>query len=132
LIAHHDALRIGQRNSERCCRQLISGFRRARPRPPPPLPPPRPRRHQGIPHGLGIFAPILGAVFCARFDLLRGDRVIWGFDRAGVWLSAMGCSLLVSMASLVCLVLLPIIFCKCPPAWPIEIPRLFAALLRRI
>jgi hypothetical protein len=26
MIAHHDALRIGQRNSERCCRQLISGF----------------------------------------------------------------------------------------------------------
>jgi solute carrier family 39 (zinc transporter), member 7 len=40
--------------------------------------------------------------------------MIWGFDRAGVWLSAMGCSLLVSMASLVCLVLLPVIFCECP------------------
>ncbi|NP_001131198.1 Zinc transporter SLC39A7 precursor [Zea mays] len=34
----------------------------------------------------------------------------------GVWLSAMGCSLLVSMASLVCLVLLPVIFFKGKPS----------------
>ncbi|EES15112.1 hypothetical protein BDA96_07G164700 [Sorghum bicolor] len=34
----------------------------------------------------------------------------------GVWLSAMGCSLLVSMASLVCLVLLPVIFFQGKPS----------------
>ncbi|KAJ1268799.1 hypothetical protein BS78_07G161500 [Paspalum vaginatum] len=35
---------------------------------------------------------------------------------AGVWLRAMGCSLLVSMASLVCLVLLPVIFFQGKPS----------------
>ncbi|RCV31447.1 hypothetical protein SETIT_6G178000v2 [Setaria italica] len=34
----------------------------------------------------------------------------------GVWLSAMGCSLLVSMASLICLVLLPVIFFQGKPS----------------
>ncbi|KAK3121928.1 hypothetical protein QOZ80_8BG0662900 [Eleusine coracana subsp. coracana] len=34
----------------------------------------------------------------------------------GIWLSAMGCSLLVSMASLVCLVLLPVIFFQGKPS----------------
>ncbi|XP_040382850.1 IAA-alanine resistance protein 1 isoform X1 [Oryza brachyantha] len=34
----------------------------------------------------------------------------------GMWLSAMGCSLLVSMASLVCLVLLPVIFFQGKPS----------------
>ncbi|KAL6661288.1 hypothetical protein ACP70R_000672 [Stipagrostis hirtigluma subsp. patula] len=34
----------------------------------------------------------------------------------GVWLSAMGCSLLVSMASLVCLILLPVIFFQGKPS----------------
>jgi zinc transporter 7 len=33
-----------------------------------------------------------------------------------MWLSAMGCSLLVSMASLVCLVLLPVIFFQGKPS----------------
>jgi hypothetical protein len=43
---------------------------------------------------------------------------------AGLWLKAMGCSLLVSLASLVCLVLLPVIFCEFP-ASPIAATFLF-------
>ncbi|KAL6859104.1 hypothetical protein ACP4OV_018106 [Aristida adscensionis] len=39
-----------------------------------------------------------------------------GTSPMGVWLSAMGCSLLVSMASLVCLVLLPVIFFQGKPS----------------
>lgn len=30
----------------------------------------------------------------------------------GLWVNAMGCSLLVSLASLICLIILPVIFCK--------------------
>lgn len=30
----------------------------------------------------------------------------------GLWIYAMGCSLLVSLASLICLILLPLIFCE--------------------
>lgn len=34
------------------------------------------------------------------------------FDLAGLWINAMGCSLLVSLASLICLIMLPFIFSK--------------------
>ncbi|KAL7181057.1 hypothetical protein ACSBR1_040006 [Camellia fascicularis] len=35
---------------------------------------------------------------------------------AGLWIHAMGCSLLVSMASLICLIILPIIFIQGKPS----------------
>ncbi|EMS53784.1 IAA-alanine resistance protein 1 [Triticum urartu] len=48
--------------------------------------------------------------------VLRHDTTDNFGDLAGVWLRAMGCSLLVSMASLVCLILLPVILFQGKPS----------------
>ncbi|KAJ0435786.1 putative zinc/iron permease [Helianthus annuus] len=45
------------------------------------------------------------------------SRIDHGYDRGvGLWIRAMGCSLLVSLASLICLILLPLIFFQGKPS----------------
>ncbi|XP_068660058.1 IAA-alanine resistance protein 1 [Aristolochia californica] len=45
-----------------------------------------------------------------------GDSGVQGLSKISLWGSAMGCSLLVSMASLVCIIILPVIFSQGKPS----------------